>query len=322
MLIHRSNLLPHLMLFEGIFPGHLKVSKAKRYPLLCVDTQAQFIISNHPFTFRSAGQSWGTGRGGGCKIVIGPGLHSFGTNAIFCLSFLLEGMGIGCLSHLSYPQSRHLSPCITGCATTLCLGSGCGAGGDFTSMDRQTSASRGHRPCLYLPPPSPYLCERAQIHGQKGGGDSTPIPPPNTTKNLLDLPKTTETLQASAPFRPLPSLLSPQILAIPVPAISAPANTCLSTQSLQCTWVLLAQWVCLCTWNKYFWPLSKVFLHCSSDIWALTMFCQLKLLLRSHREQVGAVSCAPTPRHHDASPEKLTKGLAMKATAKKNLQSQ
>lgn len=114
--------------------------------------------------------------------MIGPGLRSFGTNAIFCLSFLLEGMGIGCLSHLSYPQSRHLSPCITGCATTLCLGSGCGAGGDFTSMDRQTSTSRGHRPCLYLPPPSPYLCERAQIHGQKGGGDSTPIPPPNTTK--------------------------------------------------------------------------------------------------------------------------------------------
>lgn len=124
-MINRSNLLPYLMLFKVVFQAHLTVSEAKRYLLFRVDTQTHFIISNHLFTFRSAGQSSGTGRGGGCKIVIGPGCCSFGTSARFCLSFLLEGMEIGCLSLLSYRQSRHLPPYIAGCATALWLGSGC-----------------------------------------------------------------------------------------------------------------------------------------------------------------------------------------------------
>lgn len=95
MLINRTNLLPHLMLFKVIFSAFPRQSlKLKGIPYCIVDAHTQCIISNHPFTFRSAGQSSGTGRGGGCKIVIGPGCHSFGTSAIFCLSFLLEGMEI------------------------------------------------------------------------------------------------------------------------------------------------------------------------------------------------------------------------------------
>lgn len=48
MLINRANLPPApFMLFKVIFTAHLTVSKAKRYPLLCVDTHTQFIISNN-----------------------------------------------------------------------------------------------------------------------------------------------------------------------------------------------------------------------------------------------------------------------------------
>lgn len=141
-----------------------------------------FIISIHPFTFRPAGQSSGTGRAGGCKTVIGPGCCSFGTSAGFCLSFLREGMGIGCLSHLSYPQSRYLSPYIAGCATALWLGSGCGAGRDFTRVERDRQAPLHVFTFLLLPHARSV---RAQIHGEKGGGDSKPIPSPNTTNGLL-----------------------------------------------------------------------------------------------------------------------------------------
>lgn len=166
MLINRSNLLPYLMLFKVVFLAHLTISKAKRYPLFCIDTHTQFVISNHLFTFRSAGQSSGTSRGGGCKIVIGPGCCSFGTSARFCLSFLLGGMEIRCLSPLSYPLSRHLPPYIAGCATALWLGSGCWwrfhQGGE-----RQTGVSWDHPPCLYLPPPSPCcLCEDTDSWGE------------------------------------------------------------------------------------------------------------------------------------------------------------
>lgn len=50
-------------------------------------------------------------------------------------------------------------------------------------------------------------------------------------------------------------------------------------------------------------------------------FGQSMLLLRGHEEQTGAVGYARAPQHWYASCEKLTKALAMKVTAMKNLQS-
>jgi len=41
--------------------------------------------------------------------MIGFGCRSFGSSACFCLSFLLEGMETGCLSHPGYPQSKRCS---------------------------------------------------------------------------------------------------------------------------------------------------------------------------------------------------------------------
>lgn len=313
MLINRSNLLSHLVLFKVIFPAHLTVSKAKRYPLLRVDTHKQFIILNHSFTFRSARQSSATGRGGGCKIVIGPDCRIFGTSG-FCLSFLLEGMGIGCLRHLSYPQSRHLPPDTAGCATALWLGSGCGAGRDFTRLERDRQVMRPlsiSLPSPSFPMPSVWGHRFMGRREEEAANLHHHLTPSKVFCSLPKPLKLRRPLHHSVHF-----LLSrlPRYCPFLVPDISAPANTCLSTQPLHCTWLWVSQW--LCTWHKYFCTLSEVL-----EVLALPMLCQAELLLRSHGEQAGAVSSAPAPQHYHASPEKLTKALAMKAAAKKNLQS-
>lgn len=139
--------------------------------------------------------------------------------------------------------------------------------------------------------------------------------------------QSTETFQLSVPLSLLPSFTFPQAFTIPGPRyLSSPTDTCLSPQSLHCTWLSLFtpgldSSTCVFDIN-----IPDLWTKCSffptPDVLGLPVCCQPDLSVQGHGEQTRAVSCTPAPQHLDASCAKMTKALAMKAAATKNLQSQ
>lgn len=226
MLINRSNLLPApFMLFKVIFTPHLTVSKAKRYPILCVDTHTQFIITNNCSPSDQLCQVQAQAEEVAVKLwwVLADATSAqvLFFSCPFCRKQQEEAVrGTWATFGADIPSLHSwMWHCLVAEVRMRCWQRFLQAG------ERETGVS-------LTSPFFPMPCVRAQIHGEKGGGDSKPVPTRSTIKTLLEPLETTETLQTSAPFSPVPSLPLTQTLPIPVSDICAPASTCLSTQPL------------------------------------------------------------------------------------------